>query len=91
MRVGEIISRINDAVKIRAFVNDVCLTFAVNVFVLLLSIALMFTYYWKLALVILLVVPFYALILWITNRANRKSNDASWKMRRTWNPSLSNR
>jgi ABC-type bacteriocin transporter len=72
MRVGEIISRINDAVKIRAFVNDVCLTFAVNVFVLLLSIALMFTYYWKLALVILLVVPFYALIIWITNRANRK-------------------
>jgi ABC-type bacteriocin transporter len=72
MRVGEIVSRINDAVKIRAFVNDVCLAFAVNVFVLLLSIALMFTYYWKLALVILLVVPGYALILWITNQVNRK-------------------
>jgi ATP-binding cassette, subfamily C, bacteriocin exporter len=72
MRVGEIVSRINDAVKIRAFVNDVCLAFTVNVFVLLLSIALMFTYYWRLALVILLVVPCYALILWITNRVNRK-------------------
>jgi ABC-type bacteriocin transporter len=72
MRVGEIVSRINDAVKIRAFVNDVCLTFAVNVFVLLFSIALMFTYYWKLAIVILLVVPCYALILWLTNQVNRR-------------------
>ncbi len=72
MRVGEIISRINDAVKIRAFVNDVSLTFAVNVFVLAFSIALMFSYYWKLAVVILLIVPFYALILWFTNRVNKK-------------------
>ena len=72
MRVGEIVSRINDAVKIRAFVNDVSLTFAVNVFVFAFSIALMFTYYWKLALVILTVVPFYALILWITNSVNKK-------------------
>ena len=72
MRVGEIISRINDAVKIRAFVNDASLTFAVNVFVLSLSIALMFSFYWKLALVILLVVPFYAVILLITNLANKK-------------------
>lgn len=72
MRVGEIVSRINDAVKIRAFVNDVSLSFAVNVFVLAFSIALMFTYYWKLALIILLVVPFYSLIFWITNRVNKK-------------------
>jgi ATP-binding cassette subfamily B protein len=72
MRVGEIVSRINDAVKIRAFVNDVSLTFAVNVFVLAFSIALMFTYYWKLALVILLIIPFYTLIFWITNRVNKK-------------------
>ncbi|HET6544640.1 MAG TPA: cysteine peptidase family C39 domain-containing protein, partial [Chryseolinea sp.] len=72
MRVGEIVSRINDAVKIRAFVNDVSLTFAVNLFVLAFSVALMFTYYWKLALVVLLVVPFYVLIFWISNRVNRK-------------------
>ncbi|HEX6892374.1 MAG TPA: peptidase domain-containing ABC transporter, partial [Chryseolinea sp.] len=36
------------------------------------SIALMFTYYWKLALVVLLVVPCYAMILWLTNQVNRK-------------------
>jgi ATP-binding cassette subfamily B protein len=33
----------------------------------------MFTYYWKLALVILLVIPFYALIYFILNKFNKKS------------------
>lgn len=72
MRVGEIISRINDAVKIRAFINDVTINLAVNVFILILAFALMFTYYWKLALVILLIVPFYSVIYFITNRLNKK-------------------
>ncbi|RZJ71302.1 MAG: peptidase C39, partial [Flavobacterium sp.] len=62
MRVGEIISRMNDAVKIRAFINDVLVGFAVNIFILIFSFALMFTYYWKLALIMLTVVPLYALI-----------------------------
>jgi ATP-binding cassette, subfamily C, bacteriocin exporter len=72
MRVGEIISRINDAVKIRAFVNDVVINLAVNFFIVVMAFALMFTYYWKLALVILLIVPFYALIYFIANRINKK-------------------
>jgi len=72
MRVGEIISRINDAVKIRTFINDVAVNIAVNFFIIILSFALMFTYYWKLALVILLIIPFYSLIYYITNRVNRK-------------------
>lgn len=72
MRVGEIISRINDAVKIRAFINDVSIGFLVNVFIVIFSFALMFTFYWKLALVMLLVVPFYAIIYWITNQLNKK-------------------
>lgn len=72
MRVGEIISRINDAVKIRAFINDISINLAVNVFIVVLSFALMFTYYWKLAVVILLIIPFYALIYAVTNRLNKK-------------------
>lgn len=72
MRVGEIISRINDAVKIRAFINDVVINLAVNVFIVVLAFALMFTYYWKLALVILLIIPFYTIIYFITNRLNKK-------------------
>lgn len=45
MRVGEIISRVNDAVKIRTFINDVSIQIVVNVFIVLFSFALMFTYY----------------------------------------------
>ena len=55
MRVGEIISRVNDAVKIRSFINDVAIQIFVNVFILFFSFAMMFTYYWKLSLIVALV------------------------------------
>ncbi len=73
MRVGEIISRINDAVKIRTFINEVSLSLTVNVLILFFSFGLMFFYYWKLALIMLLVIPFYGLIYFIVNRLNRKT------------------
>ena len=72
MRVGEIISRVNDAVKIRTFINDVSIQIVVNVFIVLFSFALMFTYYWKLALIVALVIPFYLGIYTITNWLNKK-------------------
>lgn len=72
MKVGEIISRVNDAVKIRAFINDVSIEIFVNVFTIVFSFALMFTYYWKLALIIILVIPFYFLIYWLSNKFNKK-------------------
>ena len=72
MRVGEIISRINDAVKIRTFINGVSLSLTVNVLILLFSFGLMFFYYWKLALIMLLVIPVYAMIYFIINRLNKK-------------------
>ena len=72
MRVGEIISRVNDAVKIRAFVNDVALNLLVNVFIVVFSFALMFTYYWKLAALMLGILPIYGAIYWVQNRLNRR-------------------
>jgi ATP-binding cassette, subfamily C, bacteriocin exporter len=73
MRVGEIMSRVNDAVKIRAFINDVAIDLVVSLFIVVFSFGLMFTYYWKLALIMLAIVPFYLLIYFITNRLNRKT------------------
>ena len=73
MRVGEIISRMNDAVKIRAFINDVLIGFLVNIFILFFSFALMFTYYWKLALIMLTVVPLYAVIYYFSNKVNKNT------------------
>lgn len=72
MQIGEITSRINDAVKIRSFINDVAIDMIVNVFIVIFSFILMFTYYWKLALVILCVIPFYGLIYFVLNKFNKK-------------------
>jgi len=72
MRIGEIISRVNDAVKIRTFINDVSVGLAVNVFIVFFAFALMFTYYWKLALLLLLVIPFYLLIYFLTSTFHKK-------------------
>lgn len=72
MQVGEITSRIGDAVKIRSFINEVAIDMIVNIFIVIFSFTLMFTYYWKLALVILLVIPFYGAIYFILNKFNKK-------------------
>ncbi|MCB0547227.1 MAG: peptidase domain-containing ABC transporter [Phaeodactylibacter sp.] len=72
MRVGEIISRVNDAIKIRTFVNDVVINLLVNVMVLFFSFGLMFTYYWKLGLILFAIVPLYGLIYGIANGLNKK-------------------
>ncbi|KUG06283.1 peptidase domain-containing ABC transporter [Solirubrum puertoriconensis] len=72
MRVGEIISRVNDAVKIRAFVNDTALGLLVNIFIVVFSFGLMFTYDWKLAVLMLGILPLYGGIYWLQNRLNRR-------------------
>ena len=72
MRVGEIINRVNDAVKIRIFINEVGIETLMNCLVLVFSLALMFSYYWKLAVIVLLVIPFYGLAYWIANKLNCK-------------------
>ena len=72
MRVGEIISRVNDAVKIRNFINNVSLDIAVNFMILLFSVGLMVVYSWKLALVTLSSAPLFLLVYWLFNKLNRK-------------------
>lgn len=72
MRTGEIISRIGDAVKIRLFVNDVSINFILNIFIMIVSFTLMFTFFWKMALIILIVIPFYTIIYYISNKLNKK-------------------
>ncbi len=72
MRVGEIISRIGDAVKIRNFINGVALSLTVNVLIVVFSFALMFSYYWKLALIMAAIIPIYVVIYWVVNRLNKK-------------------
>lgn len=72
MRVGEIISRVNDAVKIRDFINHTAITMIVNSMIVLFSMTMMFLYYWKLAFLMIAILPLYALLYHISNRVNRK-------------------
>jgi len=72
MRVGEIISRVNDAVKIRNFINNVSLDLVVNLMTLLFSVGLMFVYSWELALVTLASAPLFLIIFWSFNKLNKK-------------------
>ncbi len=72
MRVGEISSRIGDAVKIRAFINDTVITLIVNVFIVIFSFAMMFIYSWKLALIMAMIIPLYTVVYIITNKLNKK-------------------
>lgn len=72
MRTGEIISRINDAVKIRLFINETGINILINCFIIIFSFALMFTYYWKLAIMIFIIIPIFTIIYLISNHLNRK-------------------
>lgn len=72
MRVGEIISRVNDAVKIRNFINNVSLDLVVNSMILVFSVCLMFVFSWQLAIVSLVSAPLFFAVFWTFNRLNRK-------------------
>ena len=72
MQIGEITSRISDAVKIRNFINDTVISLIVNFLIVILSFALMFVYYWKLALIMLIVIPLYGILYVITDKWNKK-------------------
>jgi len=72
MRVGEIISRVSDAVKIRAFINDTVISMIVNVLIVFFSFTLMFIYSWRLALILLISIPLYAGIYLVVNKLNKK-------------------
>lgn len=73
MQTGEIISRVNDAVKIRNFINSTLIGLIVNILIVFFSFALMFIYSWRMALLVLAVVPLYILLYIITNRLNKKT------------------
>lgn len=73
MRTGEIISRINDAMKIRLFINNTSLTLLVNFFIVIFSFLLMFSYYWKLGMIMFTIIPLYTIIYFITDSFNKKT------------------
>lgn len=72
MRVGEITSRVADAVKIRNFLNQTLLNLLLNPLIVGFSLGAMLLWSWKLALLSLALIPANALIYWAVNRLNRE-------------------
>jgi len=72
MRVGEITSRVADAVKIRIFLNGSLLNLLLNPLILVFSLSAMFLWSWKLALLSLGLLPANVAIYWVVNRLNRE-------------------
>ena len=71
MRIGEIISRINDAVKIRSFINNTAIELLLNILIVIFSFLIMVIYSTKLTIIFLIIFPLYVLIFLITNRINK--------------------
>jgi len=71
MKTGEIISRINDAVKIRGFINDAAIGIFVNIMVVFFSFSTMFILNWRLAVIMLGIIPLYIIIYIFFNNRNK--------------------
>ena len=71
MRSGEILSRMADAARINTFINSTLLTIVINVFTVIVSFMLMFSYYWKLAAIMLCTIPIYAVMYYFYNKVNK--------------------
>ncbi|MFW6353617.1 MAG: ABC transporter transmembrane domain-containing protein, partial [Verrucomicrobiota bacterium] len=72
MRVGEITSRVRDAVAIRDFLNGTILNLILNPLILLVALAAMFAYSWRLAVFSLLLIPANAVIYFASDWLNRR-------------------
>ncbi|CAA9358187.1 MAG: Bacteriocin/lantibiotic efflux ABC transporter, permease/ATP-binding protein, partial [uncultured Gemmatimonadaceae bacterium] len=76
MRVGEVTSRVGDAVKIRAFVNDAALDLAVSALVVLLAGAMIAVHSPRLALVAAGAAPLFWALYRLANALNRRHQRA---------------
>jgi ATP-binding cassette subfamily B protein len=72
MRVGEITSRVRDAVAIRDFLNGTILSLVLNPLILLFAFAAMFAYSWRLAVYSLLLIPVNLAIYLVSDWLNRR-------------------
>lgn len=72
MRIGEMTSRISDAVQIRSFLSSVMVSAILNPVILLSCFGVMFFFSGKLALLTLTQIPLQLTVYLLLNRLNRK-------------------
>ena len=72
MRTGELISRINDAVKIRHFISEVSIDLIVNLFTVAITLICCLFISLKVAVILMAALPIYAIIFFLYNTFNKK-------------------
>ena len=72
MRVGEITSRVGDAVKVRSFLNGALLNLVLQPLILVFALVAMFFYSWSLALLSLGLIPLNLLVYLAADWLNRR-------------------
>ncbi len=73
MKIGEIISRVGDAIKIRMFISHTVMSLTVNVFIVILSYLLILYYNWQIGLFLIAMIPMYCAVFLLTDIFNRKT------------------
>ena len=73
MKIGEIISRVGDAIKIRMFVSHTVMSLTVNSFIVILSYLLILYYNWRIGLFLLSMIPLYMFVFVLSDLFNRKT------------------
>ncbi len=71
-KTGELTSRVDDAFKIRNLLSDIVINITISTLTLIISLILLFTIFWKLALVVLVFIPVYLLLYFLYDRFNKK-------------------
>ena len=72
MKTGEILTRINDAIKIRNFINSTVQEILVNSLIVIITFSMMVYYSPILSLILFLSIPLYLFILRFLNSSNSK-------------------
>jgi ATP-binding cassette, subfamily C, bacteriocin exporter len=76
MRVGEMLSRVGDAVKVREFLQSTLVALIMNPLIIVFALGTMMLYSWKLALLAAGMLPGFVALHWLTNRINRREQRA---------------
>ncbi len=72
MQKGEILSRVNDAVRINRLINEVCVDTLVDILTIAFAMAFMFMYNMKLASMIALFLPLFIVLCYLYDLINRR-------------------
>ena len=73
MRTGELISRVNDAVKIRFFLSNTMVDLIVSAFTIMVSIILTCVISIKITILLIIIIPVFSVIYWLFNRFNKNT------------------